>query len=316
MSNTYTCDTCGGTVRQSQQFDSGVLRCESLGCSGTLRLFEQLHNVDINNNIDSSKMRWLVTHNQTQFSKQWVINHNGNTHPIVKVYNQTESNNVISFVELSTDRFDVTYKDNNTVVINLDGEYMGFAHCIMRDSSLIDQSDAMVATQSYTQITSNGVLTIAVEYNGATDLVFPLPITVIKPSTNDQEVLSLDMIAHKLNQSTSLFNTSWSDSELITIHSKVYRVYSMQLVDLFVNGELENGSIIQFMAADYEYNVLTSIPPYTNSPNDRNVGQYFNVESVDSIFDSNVIIQQQQIFVDNNKLDDAHPIIKTVSTVF
>lgn len=225
---TYQCNTCKRILQKLENKQGMTVFSKCIitdGCHG--KLYKIDRNIDNSRESfpsevlglsDYSPRKAFYRHDQTLSSKTWRVEHNLSTSPAITVYIKNTSNELVL---LNQDEYVITIADNNTVNLTFTQNYTGTAQCIARSTTISNVQTKTTITNI--QVTSNGVLTIAVPEIMVND--YPIPsvdmisstfqLSMITEKPSSSQITSVESFSASL-----VTGLSWSDTSKIIIRKR------------------------------------------------------------------------------------------------
>lgn len=327
----YQCDVCTRTVQLQENVKGLTVLGKCIiteGCLGQLNTLSR--NIDSNREVYPDPVAGLLDYfprkaffpfTQTVLAKTWYINHDLSTSPAVSVYVNTIENTPL--VQLSPEQFIITIISKDVITLTFQQPFMGIAQCIARSTTVNNSIPTITASQ--VQITTNGILTLAVQEYIANapplstvnmnNAPFSLLVNVKQPSQ------TLQTTAENV---TSTINSlsPWSDWPKILIRKrKNYLVRTLNIQNLGAfNGatinNIQNGTQVSFTQVLFPFSsfrpiisreilVLLTNLPYTNI--DKIKGKVIDLSDVIDSPINYFTYKNGELFVDQSLIDVSYP---------
>jgi hypothetical protein len=311
---TYNCSACKRSIEivDNDNALTFVDRCViTQFCKGTLSKVNTKSGSLVSNATDLVdglqdyiKTDRMYSYTQTLPSSSWKITHDLNSNPLTYVYIKSINN---TYTPIDDDNYVVTVLDSNNVIIEFADSIVGIAHLISRGNA----EQKIIADQQQTvQGSANGILTIATPVIVNDQLSISYNITSISPVSNTPSTHSVSFLAHKYQNSISLFNTPWKDAQLITWNNSLYRVRSVRISNVLSSGDIQDRSPFYF-TDNPDILILLSNSPYTD-PVDINKSVYV-VQQPTLVYNQ---FLQGEVVVQQSSVVDSFPGIIVHKTIY
>ena len=205
----YQCDTCKRDIellensRGLNMFSSCTI---TEGCRGKMyklsrnayNFREAFREADPAGNLENFAPRKIFfKHYQSILSDKWIIKHNLNTQPVVKVFLESEDGTQI--VPVGSNVFSVINKSSNELEIVFSGSFTGQAHLIARSISE-DSIDTIPDTENLTQISYNNTLSFAVisRYRTPFREIYtngPIQLDIVLQEPNEEPIFCVETLS-------------------------------------------------------------------------------------------------------------------------
>jgi len=238
---------------------------------------------------DYQKTNRLYSHIQPLPSSSWKITHDLNSNPLTYVYVKSVNN---TYTPIDDDDYVVTVIDSNNITIQFADKIVGIAHIISRANA---EQPVVFEISQTTQISANGILTIASPVIEDDQSVISYNLAASSPTTNQTTIIPVNFTAHKFEQSVALFNTPWKDVQLVTGNNILYRVRSCRVANL-LNSGVEQNSLFYFVD-NPNIIMLSSSAPYDNIADISHLVVPVTQTNIayNRIIDSQVVVQTSEM---------------------
>ncbi len=294
----YVCNTCKRVIAIENN-PTGITtlrRCIiTQNCKGTLaKLVSSATNtipIDVPGMLNWSQRNALFTYTQTIPAHKWIVKHNMGVVPTVLVYINDTSNNLVP-----TSDYVLTILSPFIIQITFIRQQTGTVQCIISSSNPVKAIPITIQQPSITQVSNNGILTIAIINN-------ILPITSTLIFTNPTTGISNDV---NFVYNTELnIDSPWHDYANVIIFGRIYNLYTIDINDISIT----TGSNITIndingltYSSDNVY-VLMASPPY--SFDDKISSSAIPLNAADS----QLVCTNDEIYVYNNFIVPVYPYI-------
>jgi hypothetical protein len=312
----YQCSVCNRTI----QLPVNVQGLEVVGgciitnnCKGLLSVIGRRDNVlqipvptpSQTGLKDWEQRKLLYTHTQTTAFNQWRIVHNLGTNPAIQVYVYIDGVLTEHIPE------SVTYISPFIAVVAFSQIFAGTAQCVARSTSTITQTNiaSVVATQTYSQITTQGEMTLAT--------LSASPSVTLYLNFYDSATLKPLGAPIPVVFSTAVsFISPWNSAATVLFNGQVFTVRTANVISIIGANNISNDSPFYFSGeSSNDYYVLFAIPPYTNV--DKNINQALMLTDLgvsDSSFTPSLSYQMDgDLFVDSTLLKTMYPPIRKLN---
>lgn len=263
----------------------------------------------------------LYTHTQPIDDQTWLITHNLGTNPSVQVFadrsEQIGDQVIDTSVEIEPQRIEIV--DQNTIRVFFDRPESGQAQLLARTTAPTRLVSQPVPDQSedYLQVSTNGVLTVAIKIDGLTGGSPLVKDVTLKYVRNDQAqslrtASTIDVTYNALFPALSI--SPWNDVDIVIIEGVRYAVRTINYGNPVSDNGVLNGTSVFFNQQNAEdIKVLLSTPPFENVDKDRRrlFRPSFN-QGPEQVIDSFIFLNGN-FFAHRNVVEDIFPPIYVIS---
>jgi hypothetical protein len=272
---TYQCNVCKRVIQKKDNLSGLTIFGKCIITSGCLGQLNRLsRNIDnsrevfpsaVSGILDYTPRRAFFSYDQSLLSDTWTINHNLSTFPAINAYVSTIEGTAL--LPLDPEQFTISVIDKDTVNIKFKQPYIGTAQCIARSTTL--RSPSTVKTSSLVQISTNGLITMAIP-----EIVInppPIPNTTMDGLGLDVEVLVQEPSQQIVSSVEHIDptvdgNSPWDDwSKILVRKRKNYLIRTKSILQFLAFGsnakasDIPNGTQIYFNRIAFPNIVLRSI---------------------------------------------------------